>query len=392
MEKKEARKLCIYTKKDETQAHFENREHIIPACIGGMKKLEQGYVSDEANALFSGMELRFARESPVSTVRMFVGPGKRGSHNPRKKGGAGKKVSVMQSHENGAFSLGYIQMGTPIIIDQVKIERLENGHRQIQIGFDSSSAKEEEYQTRLEGWFEKLEQYDNRPRILREEKLPEGTLILGQEGKQWYLAAAPGKADEELKEDMKKELALLKSYYKGEGQEELASSLESARKERSQVTAAIHQAFNIDEYFQVIAKIAFNCLAELRGQDYVLQEKFDEIREAVLTGKEIESLVKLAGEEGREKQGKPEEKLEKIAEERGFGIWRHTVTISRIPQGLIAIVCLYGSASPAMVWLSKEDCREFGEIDGFICDWENKRELHFLDFVAELVGEPKEGW
>lgn len=392
MEKKDAKELCIYTKKDKTQAHFENREHIIPACIGGMKKLEQGYVSDEANALFSGMELRFARESLVSTMRMFVGPGKRGSHNPKKKGGAGKKISVMQSRENGRFSLGYIQMGTPIMIDQVKIEKLENGHRQIQMGFDSSSVKEEDYLIRLEEWLERLEKYDDRPVILRDEKLPEQELILGQEGKRWYLATAPGKKDEELKEDIKKELAFLKLYYKKEGQGELAKSLESIRKEKSQVTAAIHQAFDIDEYFQVIAKIAFNCLAELRGQDYVLQEKFDEIREAILTGQEIENLVKLVGDEAGEEQGKQRGKLEKMAENKGFGIWRHTVTISRIPQGLIAVVCLYGSASPVMVWLSREDCCEFGEIDGFVCDWENKRELRFLDFIVELVGDPEKGW
>lgn len=39
--------LCIYTKENDTEAHFRNQEHIIPACIGGMQKLPKGYVSDE---------------------------------------------------------------------------------------------------------------------------------------------------------------------------------------------------------------------------------------------------------------------------------------------------------------------------------------------------------
>lgn len=73
------KKLCIYTGKDDTQAHFKNQEHIIPACIGGMKKLPKGYVSDEVNTLFSGLKLKLARNSPITIVRMFVGPGKRGS-------------------------------------------------------------------------------------------------------------------------------------------------------------------------------------------------------------------------------------------------------------------------------------------------------------------------
>lgn len=75
----ETKNLCIYTNKDDTQAHFKNQEHIIPACIGGMKKLPKGYVSDEVNTLFSGLELKLARNSPITLVRMFVGPGKRGS-------------------------------------------------------------------------------------------------------------------------------------------------------------------------------------------------------------------------------------------------------------------------------------------------------------------------
>lgn len=105
--------LCIYTKENDTEAHFRNQEHIIPACIGGMQKLPKGYVSDEVNTLFSALELKLARNSPITLPRMFIGPGKRGSHNPKRRGGASKIVSVMKSNENGIYSLGYIRMGTP---------------------------------------------------------------------------------------------------------------------------------------------------------------------------------------------------------------------------------------------------------------------------------------
>ena len=45
---------------------------------------------------------------------MFVGSGKRGSHNHKRRGGASKIVSVMKSNENGMYSLGCIRMETPL--------------------------------------------------------------------------------------------------------------------------------------------------------------------------------------------------------------------------------------------------------------------------------------
>lgn len=49
-----------------------------------------------------------------------------------------------------------------------------------------------------------------------------------------------------------------------------------------------------------------------------------------------------------------------------------------------AEVMLYGGANPMVVVLSKEDCRDFGEMDGYVCDWENRREL-----IKRVVGWQK---
>lgn len=43
-------------------------------------------------------------------------------------------------------------------------------------------------------------------------------------------------------------------------------------------------------------KIAFNCLAELRGCEYVMQKKFDAIRNAILTGEDIDQVVFMQGQ------------------------------------------------------------------------------------------------
>ena len=42
------------------------------------------------------------------------------------------------------------------------------------------------------------------------------------------------------------------------------------------------------------------------------------------------------------------------------------------------------------VVLSEEDCRDFGEMDGYVCDWENRREMRFLDYLGEITREDSE--
>ena len=173
----ETKNLCIYTNKDDTQAHFKNQEHIIPACIGGMKKLPKGYVSDEVNTLFSGLELKLARNSPITIVRMFVGPGKRGSHNPKRRGGPSKMVSVMKSQETGKYSLGYIRMGVPITIDQIQIVHMENGKHQVSLCFDSEDADEENFLDRTAEWMREIKEFDGQATMLQEEGMPENEII-----------------------------------------------------------------------------------------------------------------------------------------------------------------------------------------------------------------------
>lgn len=104
MKKNTLENMCVYYK-DAEGLRFEKQEHIIPAFLGGKKMLDQGVVSDQANELFSGIEKHAAMESFINIDRMFLGPGKRGSRNPKKAGSA--KISVMCS-QNGRASLGYI--------------------------------------------------------------------------------------------------------------------------------------------------------------------------------------------------------------------------------------------------------------------------------------------
>lgn len=118
MEKNTLENMCVYYK-DAEGLRFEKQEHIIPAFLGGKKMLDQGVVSDQANELFSGIEKHAAMESFINIDRMFLGPGKRGSRNPKKAGSA--KISVMCAPD-GRASLGYILMGKPKQIMQCILE------------------------------------------------------------------------------------------------------------------------------------------------------------------------------------------------------------------------------------------------------------------------------
>ena len=47
---------------------------------------------------------------------------------------------------------------------------------------------------------------------------------------------------------------------------------------------------------------------------------------------------------------------------------------------------LYGTSSPMLVILVQENCRDFGIMDGYVCDRENHREMRFTQFI-DVRGE-----
>ena len=77
--------ICIYSYKKECDgATFNNREHIIPAGLGGQETLPKGTVSDEVNSGFSGLERIALNKGIIGLNRRSVGPGKRGRSNVSK--------------------------------------------------------------------------------------------------------------------------------------------------------------------------------------------------------------------------------------------------------------------------------------------------------------------
>src|SRR5580658_987513 len=101
--------MCIYYKYRDG-LHYGSGEHIIPAAIGGKKKLPSGYVSNEFNNDISKLEQEFIRESFVAMAREVQGPGKRGKLGD--KFATKSKVHVVRNvDDDRLFALGYIKMG-----------------------------------------------------------------------------------------------------------------------------------------------------------------------------------------------------------------------------------------------------------------------------------------
>lgn len=70
--------MCIYFG-DAPNLTYNKSEHIFPAGLGGTVTLPQGWVSDQANELFSSMEGELMHDSLLALDRYFFGPGDDGA-------------------------------------------------------------------------------------------------------------------------------------------------------------------------------------------------------------------------------------------------------------------------------------------------------------------------
>lgn len=119
---------CIYYKYYNEKLEYSNQEHVIPAGLGGIKKLPCGFVSNEANNYFSSFELRALRNSLLSINRNNFGPGKRGSLNVLKVRNPVVHIFTAISPEKELdtllvpYRLGFMFSGVVRILPQIFIK------------------------------------------------------------------------------------------------------------------------------------------------------------------------------------------------------------------------------------------------------------------------------
>lgn len=355
--------ICIYTQKPFEDATLTSGDHIFLAAIGGKRKLPKSFVSHEVNNFFSKLEKRFSRDSIISISRQFEGPGKRGSLNENKA--SKSNIFVMESLEeaqelSGKYSLGYIKLAKPFIINHFSFQ-LDN--ETVSISLDQSIIDENMTQEKVLTDFVERAKMFNEYTLIEEAKLPPTLVLFGESEKRWFLAVN----DKKFIPLAMKEIDKLRN----------AKSVDpkSSKENSSQVMTHQHYKFDLEEYNRIIAKMAFNFLALEKGSQFVLNSKFDLIRNWIFTGHENNKFVTII-----ERNKELEEHLIPYCPDRA-----HYIIIIQSGSDLFGIVSLYGESYSHVVKFAELESDEIfiEEPLGFICDWKNSKEYtlpeHFLN-------------
>jgi hypothetical protein len=302
--------MCIYLI-DKKRLHYDSADHIMPAGLGGIKKLPLEYVSREFNTLSSKFEKSLMRASIISMPRQILGPGKRGSLNPNKA--TKSSVDVFRQYpDNGSFSLGYIQAGKPSEIPHI-ILNSETG--EINVGINKETTE-----TELQVFKLQLTDFDNlRVKMIKFQDLNANIFLLGiksnvENNFDCFIASKDGVAHPFTN------IAL----------EEIAKMIN----DKNTFTGAekykvkTHQRVLINnDYYRCCAKIGFNCLAYLKGQDFVLRENFNPLRDWIVNGGENKFVSIWLNNDSVIQKMYPKDS--------------HQVIITKTENVLIADICFY---------------------------------------------------
>ncbi|MGP0689591.1 hypothetical protein ACW5UC_23890 [Priestia aryabhattai] len=366
--------FCIYHKKADPDLRFDKEEHVIPAGLGGIKKLEKGTVSDEANERFSKEELVVLRDTFIGLNRMNNGPGKRGSLNVKKIKQPIMRV-LRQKKEQGPleFLLGFIFAGASYPIPQVVLEFSDFNDETdilspmyISPNIDEPSADN----FRLELNKELIQFFRNDERQYKPVRVPFKTnkhlVHIGHYQGKWYIATSLNKPIN--MDNLGQTLVLLM----------VNQMIQESKNEKKLIKPQIinkplleyKDQLNTDgtKFYFLYLKTAFNALALFKGIEFVCNEIFDEIRESIINVKDTDKFIC-----SREELNDPEVKTTI----KTFPDKAHFVIIRAKNNKLNAYVSFYEKI-PVMIELtSKYEGENF--IDGLICDWQNRKELRLRD-------------
>jgi len=361
--------ICIYTKEIHNEASLKSGDHIFLAAIGGIKKLPKSYVSHDVNNYFSNKERLFSRESIISIIRQFEGPGKRGKLNENKA--TKSKISVMdtQNDTNGIekrYFLGYIKLGKPYIINQL-VFSLDT--ESISFNLKSNLIEEKkEYNQEFKSFFKAIKNYES-PTLILDSKLPNTLALFGKSDNKWFLAVN----NEELVSLAEKRIRKFQNCDK--------FNIGHYNRELTPVTNSQEYNMDLDNFDRIIAKMAFNFLACKKGSEFVLKSEFDSIRSWILEGTNPSNKIFVSM--------CPSDKIEKFLSKylRSFSLGKkHFIIIIQLGAKLRALVSLYGSSFNFVVNLTelKKDEIAVENIIGLICDWENRKEYSLSELISSM--------
>lgn len=340
--------MCIYFGNSDNLT-YTKQEHVFPAGLGGKQMLDHGVVSDQANGLFSSMELTLMRHSLIAFERMMYGPGKRGSRNPAK---ASKSAINVGLQDDGQPILCYTAAGKPHNVPQ--FYRHEN---EVTISVPNECQDGEK---QIRSFLVSLERFPDKYIFLASEHIPDGDIIVGFSDGTYYVAANSVKPS---KSNIEKEIhKVLTNFQMQELKYGEHRATQSHRLGENSVIARMY------------AKIAINVLALRKGSEYASHQNFSEIREWILTGESSTEFFFLP-----QIQVDPPEDIMKLIPPKAH--W--CIFVCR-DEKLDAIVCLYNRYIRRFTLGNLPEGKVF-LLDGYICDWQNQQEYTIMQFVDTIA-------
>jgi hypothetical protein len=273
---------CIYFSNTKKDLSYKEREHVIPASLGGKATLPRGMVSDQANELFSKYELKAIRSTFLSINRNNNGPGKRGSLSVKKI--EAPLIRLFSVVENGLennldtkyapIRLGFLFCGRVYMITQILFLINEDGSIKVpRIIMDTicetSLPAIKKFCLKLNSFILK----NNKKYIVvnSEDKCQHNYINIGTHNDKWFISSSF------CKDYIKKFLRVLEIKSLPENIPVILSS--EAMYHFSDLLPDL-----LDDSFQFLyAKTAFNALAFFTSCDFVLQSQFDSIRKSILS-------------------------------------------------------------------------------------------------------------
>lgn len=342
---------CIY--KENGDLRFNKSEHVIPAGLGGMKTLPKGYVSDKMNETFSAIEAKALRTSIIAGVRNFVGPGHRGKMIISKKMKPHMNILKLNTDCSASvesvfmYKMGFMLDRKTKFLPQILFKFSSN--LEIEQAVYSPGGFNNEYNS-LTIFLKALVGLNSKKiiPIQTEHNIEFAGLILGNFYGEWYAYSnVPFVSVENL----------IKIMCEQKWGDKLQINLSTGGK--YDFSYRISGGINDGSFFFIHVKTAFNVLAYKMGQDYVLDSKFDEIRNAIKNNDTEDFIINNDDNDVVEwiktlKESEP-----------------HIILIRTQGTVLYAYVSFYGE----MIYKIQmaNNIREKLQFS-FICDWKNRKE------------------
>lgn len=218
--------------------------------------LPKGFVSDKANDFFSPLELGLMRNSIISMIRSFEGPGKRGSSNPAKA--STSEICICET-DDGTIELGYIQAGKPHSVPQmtIRIDKVEPKFAFI------SPKVESEPEEIPESFKTALSKFTGKYTAIRATKLEPTLIIVGTWKDKLYVAFSDSAPTVQF---LAEQIALFCQRAK----------FKDVKLRSTRGGFGLH-LMESPSSCQVYAKIAYNVLAHFKGEEFVENARFEKI-------------------------------------------------------------------------------------------------------------------